>query len=82
MSDTEKTVAKKVPAKKVPAKKSTKETTRTRPTMPVRTRTFTFEQWAKRRGIKQHHKRGLRAYVLHVARPRSLEQWDKCFKDY
>jgi hypothetical protein len=50
--------------------------------MPARKKVFTFEQWAKRRGVPKHHKGGLRAYVQHVHKPRTLEEWDKCFRDY
>jgi len=47
-----------------------------------RGRKYTFEQWAKRRGVLAHHKGGLRAYVANVNKPRTLEDWDECFKDY
>lgn len=49
---------------------------------PARKRTYTFEQWAKRRGIVSHHRGGMRAYVRDVRRSRTLEEWDDCFKDY
>lgn len=69
------------PKKKVSAKKSQSEPVR-KAVMPRRTREYTFEQWARRQGVKQHHKGGLRAYVPDVERARSLEEWDACFKDY
>ena len=47
-----------------------------------RARVFRFEQWAARRGVAQHHQGGLRAYVQNVHKPRTLEEWDKCFQDY
>jgi hypothetical protein len=62
-------------------KRSTKKAAR-KASMPRRARVYTFEQWARRRGVKQHHKRGLRAYVPDVERSRSLEEWTDCFKDY
>ncbi len=85
MSDKEKTAEgtpdpapKKAPAKKKSATKAVARKAR----MPSRARVYTFEQWARRRGVKQHHKGGLRAYVPDVGRSRSLEEWDDCYKDY
>ena len=43
---------------------------------------YSFEQWASRRGVKEHHRGGLRAFVKNPAKPRTLEEWDKCFVGY
>ena len=45
-------------------------------------RVYRFDQWAARRGVAQRHTGGLRAYVRDVHKPRTLEEWDKCFVDY
>jgi len=68
--------------KKAPAKKTASVRAAETISMPRRARVYTFEQWARRRGIKPHHKGGLRAFVSTVERPRSLDEWDSCFKDY
>lgn len=41
-----------------------------------------FDVWAKKRGIKDHHKGGMRAYVKNPDQPRTEESWDKLFTDY
>lgn len=86
MSETEKTDEGTSESKpnKAPAKKKTtkKKVSARKATMPARVRVYTFEQWARRRGVKQHHRGGLRAYVPDVGRSRPLEEWDGCFKDY
>jgi len=41
-----------------------------------------FEQWARARGVKRHHKGGLKAHVLNHKVSRSYEDWDKAFADY
>lgn len=69
-------------ASKKAASAAEKKTPVRKATMPRRARTYTFEQWARRREVKQHHKRGLRAYVPDIERSRSLEEWDDSFKDY
>ena len=45
-------------------------------------RRVSFEQWASLRGIKQSHKRGLRAFISDPTTPRSFKAWDQVFKDY
>jgi len=59
--------AKKVAAKAAPAKPS---------------RRYSFEQWASRSGVKAHHRGGLRAFIKNPDKPRTLEDWDACFKGY
>jgi hypothetical protein len=41
-----------------------------------------FEQWASRRGIKEHHRGGLRAFITNSKKHRTLAEWDVCFKGY
>lgn len=43
---------------------------------------YSFEQWAKRRGVPKHHHGGMRAFVKNPNKSRSLEQWDKLFANY
>lgn len=43
---------------------------------------YSFDKWAARRGVKQHHKAGLMAFVKNVNKLRTLEEWDECFKGY
>lgn len=51
--------------------------------MPVRKpKPVSFDLWAKRRGVKEHHKGGLRAYVSNPSHPRSMDAWDAAFADY
>jgi len=47
-----------------------------------RHRKVSFEQWARARGVKQHHKGGLKAHVSNPNIPRSYEDWDLVFADY
>lgn len=68
--------------KKTETSVKTAKKTRPAPRRPARKRTYTFEQWAQRRGVPSHHKGGLRAYVPNVNKSRTLEEWDACFKDY
>jgi hypothetical protein len=87
MSDKEKTktegTPEAAPEKVLVKKKVIKKTASTpKASMPRHARVYTFAQWARRRGAKQHHKGGLRAFVSNVDRSRSLEEWDDCFKDY
>ena len=49
-------------------------------TKPVKR--YTFEQWAARRGVKNHHRGGLRAFIKNSTKPRSLADWDSGFKGY
>ena len=85
MSDTDKTDSE-VELKVEPTKKKTsrKKAPKAKPAVAPkrRGRVYQFEQWATRRGVAQHHKGGMRAFVLHVHKPRTLEEWDECFKDY
>lgn len=69
------------PAKKKSSRKKAPATKRPKASLP-RARVYRFEQWAARREIPDHHRGGLRAYVKNVHKPRTLEEWDKCFKDY
>ncbi len=78
--DTSPAVAKKAPAKKKSRKKASGS--KPKPAAIRRARVYRFEQWAARRGVPQHHQGGLRAYVRDVHKPRTLEEWDECFKDY
>ncbi len=41
-----------------------------------------FEQWASRRGVKEHHRGGLRAFITNSKKHRTLAEWDACFKGY
>jgi hypothetical protein len=43
---------------------------------------YTFDQWAARRGVKNHHRGGLRAFIKNSKKPRTLEDWDLGFKGY
>lgn len=45
-------------------------------------RKVSFEQWARARGVKLHHKGGLKAHVPNHKASRSYENWDKAFADY
>lgn len=45
-------------------------------------KTYSFDQWAARRGVPTHHRGGMRAFVTNHKKPRTLEAWDVCFKDY
>lgn len=40
-----------------------------------------FDQWAKKRNIKQHHMGGMRAFVK-GAPLRTIEAWDRLFQAY
>ena len=72
-SETKKKAAfKAAPKKKVAAKQP--------PSKPVKR--YTFEQWAARRGVKNHHRGGLRAFIKNSTKPRSLKDWDSGFEGY
>lgn len=43
---------------------------------------FSFSKWAARRDIPWHNRAGLAASVPNVEKPRTLEEWDECFKGY
>jgi len=74
-----KTAPKKV-AKKAAPKAAKKEVVKAAPAKPARR--YSFEQWASRRGVKAHHRGGLRAFTKNPDKPRTLEDWDACFKGY
>lgn len=40
-----------------------------------------FDQWAKKRKIKQHHLGGMRAFIK-GAQVRTIEDWDRLFQSY
>lgn len=48
----------------------------------IKVKRYSFEKWAARRGVKSHHRPGLKAYVKNVNKLRTLEEWDECFKGY
>lgn len=80
---------KKEPAKKAAPKKAApkKAATKAAPKKKKRSvvkpvKRFSFEQWAARRGVKEHHRGGLRAFVKNPNKYRTLEEWDKCFVGY
>ena len=50
------------------------------PAKPVKK--YSFEQWASRRGVKSHHRAGLRAFITNSTKHRTLEEWDACFIGY
>jgi len=43
---------------------------------------YSFEQWASRRGVKNHHRGGLRAFITNSKKSRTLAEWDACFTGY
>ncbi len=45
-------------------------------------KTITFEQWAARKKIKNHHLRGIRAHVIDAERARTFEDWERASKGY
>ena len=45
-------------------------------------RRHTFNQWASVRSVKNHHRGGLLAFCINPHAPRTLDEWDACFKDY
>lgn len=45
-------------------------------------KSYSFAQWAARRGVPAHHRGGRRAFVNNVNKHRTLEEWDKCFEGY
>ena len=59
-----------------------KPVSKVRPKKARPARKFSFEQWAKRKGVKAHWMAGLRAYCSNPHKARTLEEWEKCFKDY
>jgi hypothetical protein len=69
---------------KPPKKGASKASSSTSEVSPVEVpaKNLSFEQWASRRGIRSHHRGGLRAYVSNVSKHRTLEEWDECFRGY
>lgn len=49
--------------------------------VPKHARKVSFEVWATRRAIPQHHKRGMRAFI-NDNKERSLDKWDALFESY
>lgn len=43
---------------------------------------YSFDQWASRRGVKNHHRGGLRAFITNSKKSRTLAEWDACFTGY
>lgn len=74
-----KTAPKKAAKKAAPKKAATKVAVKA---APKPSRRYSFEQWASRRGVKAHHRGGLRAFIKNPDKPRTLEDWDACFKGY
>ena len=70
----------KAPKKAAPKKAAKKVAAKAAPVKP--SRRYSFEQWASRRGVKAHHRGGLRAFIKNPDKPRPLEDWDACFKGY
>jgi hypothetical protein len=50
------------------------------PAAPVKR--FTFEQWAVQKGLKEHHKAGMKAFCKNPNKLRTVEDWDKAFEGY
>lgn len=67
-------------APKKAATKKRKVAAKQPPAKPVKR--YTFEQWAARRGVKTHHRGGLRAFIKNSTKPRSLKEWDSGFEGY
>lgn len=50
------------------------------PAAPVKR--FTFEQYAVQKGVKEHHKSGMRAFCKNPDKLRTIEDWNKAFENY
>lgn len=72
---------KKEAPKKAPTKKR-RSAPAARPVAVKPEKRYSFEQWASRRGVKEHHRGGLRAFITNSKKHRSLAEWDACFKGY
>jgi hypothetical protein len=72
---------KKAAFKKVVTKKKSRPAPAARPAVKPEKR-YSFEQWATRRGVKEHHRGGLRAFITNSKKHRTLAEWDVCFKGY
>jgi len=76
-----KSVEKKVaPKKAAPKKKVAPKKAASAPAPFVKR--YSFEQWASRRGVKNHHRGGLRAFITNSKKSRTLSEWDACFTGY
>lgn len=71
---------KKVAPKKAVTKKKRPAPAR-RPAVKPEKR-YSFEQWASRSGVREHHRGGLRAFITNSKKHRTLAEWDACFKGY
>jgi hypothetical protein len=69
-------------AKAVKAAPKKRKVAAKRPAVTKPVKRYTFEQWAARRGVKVHHRGGLRAFIKNSTKPRTLEDWDLGFKGY
>lgn len=47
-----------------------------------RVRGLSLAQYAAQRQVKRHHLGGMRAFIKNPDRVRTLEEWDKVFRDY
>lgn len=66
-----------------PTKKITKKITPQRQSPFARApRKVSFDVWAKTRGVKDHHKGGMKAFIKNPDVPRILEEWDRLLKNY
>jgi hypothetical protein len=52
------------------------------PAPVVAERRVSFVQWARRRAVKPHHRRGLRAFCGSPDKSRTLKEWDVTFANY
>jgi hypothetical protein len=69
-------------AKAVKAAPKKRKVAAKRPPVTKPVKRYTFEQWAARRGVKNHHRGGLRAFIKNSTKPRTLADWDLGFKGY
>lgn len=49
---------------------------------PVAVKLISFDQWAAMKGVKPHHKAGMRAFCSDADKPRSKTAWDEVFNNY
>lgn len=57
-----------------------KEAPRPRPVPKVKR--ISFQQYCVLKEIPERHRPGLKAFVKFPQKKRSIEEWDKCFKNY
>jgi len=80
---TVKSVEKKEAPKKVGPKKTTPKKAAPKKAAPAPfVKRYSFDQWASRRGVKNHHRGGLRAFITNSKKSRTLAEWDACFTGY